>query len=72
LFFLGLRPKSLCPAGRVSDFVGFDGLLFWGFAPSPFCPIGRILLFPAAEKVNKKAAAEEKIAKNAFRFAKIF
>jgi hypothetical protein len=46
---------------------------FFGASPqTPVCPIGRILLFPAAEKVNKKAAAEEKIAKNAFRFAKIF
>jgi len=72
LFVLGRCHKFLCPAGQGSDFVGFNGLLLWGFAPSPKCPIGLILLFPAAEKVNKKAAAEEKIAKNAFRFAKIF
>jgi hypothetical protein len=49
------RPAFFSFLRAFSDFVGFDGLLFWGFAPSPFCPIGRILLFPAAEKVNKKA-----------------
>jgi hypothetical protein len=66
------RPAFFSVLRAFSDFVGIKDPLFWGFAPSPKCPIGLILLFPAAEKVNKKAAAEEKIAKNAFRFAKIF